>query len=170
MVSLSKKEAWLLIAGVVLVVALGVVWGVLAWRAGQRAALSPAERAISALLQQSKLPILSVVTSTPIPADRMPAFTRSLILPQATGTVVRATTYSGSKLGYQVTYWQTQSVQDAYGAFMVAAQKGGWSIVQGIRADGFAYLEFTGAGLSGRATFTSDAASTTKVVVSLAQS
>jgi len=123
-----------------------------------------------AILATAKINIPPIATSTLITTQQLPVFMRTLILPQATGTIVHAVLYKGSQLGYEITYYtKTEALQDAYKIFTDGLAMGSWLPTQGMRGSLFAYVEFSGSGLVGRAEFTLLSPSSTAVIVQVMQ-
>jgi hypothetical protein len=162
-----SRWRWVIAVAVLVVVA--VVVGIMLWPRPRPAAVITLSAVKSALLRTAKTPVPPVATSTLIAARLLPSFVRALILPQATGTSAAAVRYAGSKLGYEIRYAAPQPLADAYAAFMGSMGTGKWIRTGAVRADAFAYVEFSGNGLSGRAEFTPMPASSTAVLVRVLQ-
>jgi hypothetical protein len=166
--SFSRRSG--IIAVVVIVVAL-IIAGVILWltMVPQPAAQSSPSAVSNLLLQQAKVIIPSVATSSIIAVTQLPSFVRTLVLPGASGTIARAILYAGSRRGYDISYSDPELLQDAYRAFTDRIGPGGWVTIHSARAEIFAYSEFSGNGLNARAEFTATTASLTAVLVSVAQ-
>lgn len=160
-----SRKAW--IVGIAVVVVAAIIAGVIVWRAQPSQPAAPTQAALRAtVLQVAKLTIPTVTKSTVILAKQLPIFMRLLVLPDATEIVAQAVLYTGGLRGYEVRYIDSEPAVNSYTVFgSLIRGGGGWSAVHSIWASGFAYVEFSGNGMNGRAEFTSLAPSSTSITI-----
>jgi hypothetical protein len=164
-----SRRSWTI--GIAIIVVAIVVAGVILLRAQTSQPAAPTPGAIkAALLRTTKIAIPPVVTSTTIATKQLPLFMKAVISPEAIGAVARAVLYSGSLRGYEITYTDPEPIPSAYFSFSEGMGSGGWLPTHGLRGVTFAYFEFSGNGLVGRAEFTvTDDASSTDVLIRVMQ-